>query len=219
MKVDQFFIVLQAAHLLPLAIAGIRYKRIDPSYRPFILLLLLGFVNETANYLSIKFWGTNSISFNLFHLVECWLILCQFKVWGFFKNKKVYIALLVVTSLAWLVENFIYSTILTFNPYFRILYAFLIELIIANRIIYVITEKTSIVKNAKFLICIGLIIVFMYQIIFEGALIADPDFAGNSTNIILTSFAFMDVFVQLLYAWAFAVAPVKMALLWNKKTD
>ena len=54
MKVDQFFVILQVAHLLPLVIAGIRYSRMDPAYRPFILLLLLGFLNESVNYLLIK---------------------------------------------------------------------------------------------------------------------------------------------------------------------
>ena len=95
------------------------------------------------------------------------------------------------------------------------LYAFLIELIIANRIIYVVTEKTSIRKNAKFLICVGLIIVFMYQIVYEGALLADPGLTETSSKIIIKTMGFTDVFVQLLYAWAFLVAPGKLDLLWK----
>jgi hypothetical protein len=218
MKIDDFFIILQIAHLVPLAIAGIRYSRIDPSYRPFILLLLLGFLNETANYISIKTIGANSVSFNVFQIIDCCILLYQFKAWGFFKNKNVFLTLIIVALSVWVTENFIYSSILTFNPYFRVSYAFLIELIIANRIIYVVTENTSIIKNAKFLICIGLVIMFMYQIVFEGVLISDPSMGTDASKLIIKSFGFMNVFVQLLYAWAFAVAPAKLELLWTKKT-
>lgn len=216
MKVDQFFIILQVAHLLPLIIAGVRYSRMDPSYRPFILLLLLGFVNESINYLLIKKFGSNSVSFNIFHIVECSVLLYQFKVWGFFKDKKIYPVLMAIAVAGWVAENFFYSGMHVFNPYFRVLYAFLIELIIANRIIYVVNEKTNVAKNAKFIICIGLIIVFMYQIVYEGALMADPGQTDTSSKIIIKTMGFIDVFVHLLYAWAFIVAPGKMDLLWKR---
>ena len=215
MKVDQFFLILQAAHLLPLVIACVRYHRMDPAYRPFILLLLLGVINESVNYLLIKRYGTNSVSFNLFHIVECAVLLYQFNVWEFFSDKRIYFALLGSAAAAWTMENFLFSSIRIFNPYFRVLCAFLIELIIANRIIYVVTEKTSIAKNAKFVICVGLIIVFMYRMVYEGALLADPGLTENSSKLIIKMMGFTDVFVHLLYAWAFLVAPGKFDLMWK----
>ena len=215
MKVDQFFLILQVAHLLPLAIAGIRYHRMDPAYRPFILLLLLGFINESVNYLLIKKFGTNSVSFNIFHIVECSVLLYQFSVWGFFNDKRIYFALLISAAVAWTTENFLYSSIRFFNPYFRVLCAFLVEVIIANRIIYVVAEKTSIAKNAKFIICVGLIIVFMYRMVYEGALLADPVLTEASSKLIIKTMGFTDVFVHLLYAWAFLVAPGKFDLMWK----
>ena len=212
MNVDQYFILLQAAHLIPIGIALIRYSVIDPSYRPFIFLLVLGVVNETINYLSIKLFGSNAVSFNVFHIVECLVLLYQFRIWNFFRSNRFFQVLVSAAVIASFSENFLFSSITVFNPYFRIFYAFLIELIIANRIIYIVNERTSVVKNARFIICVGLIIVFIYQIVFEGALMADPGLGETSSKLIIKLMGFTDVFVQLLYASALIVAPPKPVL-------
>jgi hypothetical protein len=216
MNVDQYFILQQVTHAVPLVIAAVRYSKIDASYRPFILLLLLGFINETINYLSIKLFRTNSISFNIFHIVEFLFLLYQFRLWDFFKSRTFYKALVIFGLLAWVAENFLLSSITVLNPYFRIFYAFTIELIIANRLIYVVNEKRSLAKNAKFLICIGLIILYMYQIIFEGALLSRSPL-GTTSILIIRAMGYTDVIVQFMFSWALLVASEKIALAWEKK--
>jgi hypothetical protein len=218
MNLDQYFILLQVTHAVPLAIAAMRYKKLDASFRPFMLLLLLGLINETISYVSIKLFRTNSISFNFFHIVEFLLLLYQFKIWGFFKSKLFYYTAAVVAILVWAVENFLLSSIMLLNPYFRILYAFVIELIIANRLIYVVNEKTTLTKNARFLICIGLIIVYMYQIIFEGALLS-PEPVSRTSQLIIRAIGYTDILVQLLYSWAFLVASDKISFNWETKSQ
>ena len=218
MNVDQYFLLLQVTHGVPVAIAAFRYKKLDHSFRPFMLLLLLGFINESINYASIKLFKTNSISYNFFHIVEFLLLLYQFKIWGFFRSKVFYNSAAIIAMLAWSTENFIVSNIMVVNPYFRILYAFVIELIIANRLIYVVNEKTSLAKNARFLICIGLIIVYMYQIIFEGALLS-PEPPGRTSEFIIRAMGYTDILVQLLYSCAFLVASEKISFNWQRKNQ
>src|SRR6476659_6418242 len=147
MKLFKFFLLSEFV-FIPLVVALIRYRKIDPSFRPFILLLALGFINQLLGYILILLYHTNVVTFNVFQLVECLLILYQFKRWGFLKTRPALLNLLFVASLIfWLVQNIVLGKLQELSPYFRIYYAFMLVLIIVNEIIYVANETVSIASN------------------------------------------------------------------------
>jgi hypothetical protein len=215
MSVFQLFLFMQLARLVPFAIGMIRWKKIDPSYKPFIILLGMGLINETINYILIKYRETNVIPFNVFQIVECLVILYQFRVWGFFRKNYYFYCAAGAFVTFWFIQNVVFKGIFAFYPYFRVFYAFTIVIIILNRIIYVANENTNVLRNARFIISTGMIIFFIYQIVFEGALIVNK---RDDNEIFIKLFGFMDIFMNIIYAWAMYIAPGKRAFAWNKNT-
>jgi hypothetical protein len=216
MSVFQLFLLMQFARLIPFLIGVSRWKKIDPTYKPFIVLLGLGLVNESISYLLIKVIGTNVIPFNVFQIVECLVLLYQFRVWQFFrKNYYFYVAAGAFIAF-WIIQNLVFGGLQNFYPYFRVFYAFTIVLIILNRIIYVANENTNVFRNAKFIISSGLIIFFIYQILFEGALIANTTVEEQERNIFIKLLGFMDIMMNVIYIWAMYIAPGKRDFAWNK---
>ena len=210
MELTSFFLLMQFSSLVPVAIGIIRYRKIDPSYRPFVLWLTLGFINESVNYILIKLVGTNVISFNIFQLIESVLIIYQFRVWGFLKDKPRLLNWIgIIFIIAWITQNLVYQKIFAFSPFFRIFYAFIIVLLIVNEIIYIANETSNVFKNAKFIICTTMIIFFIYQILYEGALIISSSQVKNSSNMIIEYLGYVNAFLNLLYAWALLVIPKK----------
>ena len=84
--------------------------------------------------------------------------------------------MLIVPTLIWFVENLIFGKIMVFSPYFRMLYAFLLVLLSITEINYKIThENKQLYRSPKFILSIGLILFFVYQILYEWALSVEPD--------------------------------------------
>jgi hypothetical protein len=218
MTVFLLFLSMQVARLIPLLIGIIRWKKIDPSYKPFIVLLALGLINETISYVLIKTIGTNVIPFNIFQIVECLVILYQFRVWGFFRKNYYFYGAAFAFITFWITQNLVFKGIFNFHPYFRVFYAFTIVLIILNRIIYVANENMNVFRNAKFIISTGFVIFFIYQILFEGALIANTTVEEQKRNIFIKLFMFMDIIMNIIYIWAMYIAPGKRDFAWNKNT-
>jgi len=212
MTLTQYFILMQAARAIPLSIGLFNWKKMDTAYRPFFILLALGFVNETISFVLIKTKHSNVYPFNIFQIVECLFLLYQFKVWGFFRKQYYFNTVVLFFIAFWIVQNIGFHQISRFSPYFRVFYAFSVDIIILNKIIYIANENTSVFRNPKFLISTGLIIFFIYQIIFEWALIIDPGGDGNRTGIIIRFLGYMDILTNLLYGWAVFVACRKRSL-------
>jgi hypothetical protein len=209
---------MQIARLIPFLIGIIRWKKIDATYKPFIVLLGLGLINETISYVLIKLIKTNVIPFNIFQIVECLVLLYQFRMWSFFRRDYYFYVAGGAFIAFWVVQNVVYGGLTSFIPYFRVFYAFTIVLIILNRIIYVANENTNVFRNAKFIISTGLIIFFIYQILFEGALIVNTTVESQQRNIFIKLLMFMDIMMNVIYIWAMYIAPSKRDFVWNKNT-
>lgn len=204
--------------LVPLLIGLIRFNRTVVSYQPFLLLLALAFTSEMISFICIRvLYASNAIPCNLYGLAECMVILYQFYIWGFLKRKRrLFIALVILMSVGWIVENLVFKGIETFErPLFRVAYAFMVVLLSINDINYLIVQDNkSLLKNSRFLICTGFIIFFIYQIIYEASM-----FIGSDTILSLRlvfSFNYINAFVNLLYAIAVLFIPVKAAYYFNK---
>lgn len=199
--------------LLPLIIGLIRFRKIQSSYRPFVILIMAAALTELLSFLSIRLFRTNAIVSNVYCLAECLLILYQFYRWRFHaRPRKWYWTIPALCVLIWLTENLVFFKILEFGPVFRVSYAFLAVMLSINEINYLIThENRQLFKNARFLICIGFIVYFLYQILFEGALLlADSETDTAISNKIISLSVYVNVLVNIVYAAAMWMIPENM---------
>jgi hypothetical protein len=213
------FLVSQLV-IIPLVIGLIRFNRTVVSFQPFLLLLSLAFLSETISFICISLLETsNAVPSNLYGLAESIVIIYQFFVWGTLKRKRLlFIGLLAAFAAVWITENIIFHKIETFSPYFRVTYAFVTVLLSINEINYLIVkDNKSLFRNARFLVCLGFIIIFIYQIIYEASL-----FIGSDTVLslqIIFMFNYINAFVNLIYAIAVLCIPVKSSYYFDKHFD
>lgn len=199
--------------LLPLIIGLIRIRKIQSNYYPFVALIILGALSELLSFLSIRLFGSNAVVSNIYTLLECMLILYQFYRWRFYAQpRKWHLIIPAICLLIWITENLVFMYITQFRPAFRISYAFVIVMISINEINYLIThENRQLFKNARFLICIGFIIFFLYQILFEGSYYFSK--IGSTpvvSNKIFALQVYVNAFVNVIYAAAMLFIPEKM---------
>jgi hypothetical protein len=214
------FLISQTV-LIPLLIGLIRFNRTVASFQPFLLLLALAFISETISYICIQILDTgNAVPFNLYGLAEAMVIMYQFYVWGFLKRKRSLFFILTggLTTL-WFTENLLLNKIETFSPVFRVAYAFIVVLLSINEINFMIVrDNKNLLKNARFLVCLGFITFFVYQIIYEASYFVGTDTSALSKKIIIM-FNYINGFVNLIYAIAVLCIPVKEAYYFNKHFD
>jgi hypothetical protein len=205
--------LLSQSILLPLIIGLIRLRRIrDEGYQPFFILLAVGFLTELISFILIKgFHHSNIIPLNIYSLVEWTLIAWQFHVWHTLRQRKVlFYCLLIFTMLAWVTENLIFWKIVEIVPYFRLLYSFEIVLLSVNLINFMIThDNRSLLRNPKFLICIGFIIYFFFMILYFWALQVSRVGKTGITSSIIFVIAYVNVLTNSIFAVALLLVPAK----------
>ncbi|MVT08233.1 hypothetical protein [Chitinophaga tropicalis] len=213
------FLVSQLV-IIPLLIGLIRFNRTVASFQPFLLLLSLAFLSETISFICIRVLNTsNAVPSNLYGLAESIVIIYQFYVWGFLRRKpRLFSGLLLGLGMLWITENILFNKIETFSPWFRVTYAFVSVLLSINEINYLIVQDNkNLIKNARFLVCLGFIIFFIYQIIYEASL-----FVGSDTVFalrVIFMFNYINAFVNLIYAIAVLFIPVKPSYYFKKHFD
>jgi hypothetical protein len=205
------FLVSQSI-LFPLIIGLLRIKTVKKNYLPFFCNLSLGCLVEIISYNLIKKHHTsNAIPTNLFVLAEWLLLSYQFYQWGFFKKQKKNLPLLLAIPVSiWIIENVVFWKIVEFSPYFRVSYSFLLVLMSISRINFMITyDHKNLFRNPVFIICIGFIVYFIYQIIYEWTYqlsIVEPT---HFTETISYLFGYMNALVNIIFGIAFLLIPVQ----------
>ena len=151
------------------AVAGlVRYKKVNRAYHPFIYLMWAGFFNEIASKLTEHYFRTNSYNSNTYCLLEVLLVLYMFWEWRLFAKKATPIVIGIVMCAVWIIENFVIASMKEFNSYFTIAYTFLIVVLsisMLNKML--MTEKSLLIKNPKFLILLGFVLFFSYSGVVE----------------------------------------------------
>jgi len=196
------------------AITGIvRYRSIRENYRPFVWLILVAALTELLSRLSIKLFHSNAVVSNIYCLAECMLILYQFYRWRFnAKRRNWYWAIPALLAMIWITENLFFMRIGQFGPVFRVSYAFVIVMLSINEINYLIThENRGLLKNARFIICIGFIIFFLYQMLFEGSLyISAVQKNAVISNKIISIAIYINVLTNIIFGVAMLLIPKNM---------
>lgn len=205
--------------IIPAVIIGIaRFRRIDPTYYPFVynvsfvlLVEIIVWFIKSAN-IAGTYAGVN-IAQNVFAIIDIALFTWLFHNWGLFNyNRKVFIAVLGIFLAAWLtITVFIYG-IERFGLYFLGLYSFILVFFsITTFGKVIIQERINLFSNAKFWICLAILIFYTFFIIFCTTQITlfnlkvSIGFQNNLHRII----AYCNLLANLLYAVAALWIPRK----------
>ncbi len=177
-------------------------------------MLLIGLLAEIVSFILINTHNlSNAPVIKIYSIIECCIVLYQFYLWKrTVKYKYLYLFLAGACTVFWLIEVVIFSNLNTFSPYFRVFYAFIIVLLGINQInAMMFYHNDTLLKNPKFVISLGFIIFFLYQIIYEASFFIGYDKSVVANKIII-GFGYINLFINLIYG-------VAMFLITQKNKD
>lgn len=194
------------------SIAAFRFKKINRLYYPFLYLIWIGCLSEIVSIALAKIYLNSYINNNIYALIESILITLLFKNFALFNDyKKIFPTIILSLVLIWMVENFAFGHITTFNVYFSIYYSFMIVLMsitIINKMI--VRSMKNIFKNATFLLCIAFVIYFTFQVLIYAFWIygieAQKEFLLKLFSIII----YINLLTNLIYALSISWMPRKL---------
>jgi hypothetical protein len=198
---------------IPFCVAIFRWKRIDKTYHPFFVLLGLGVLTEVFSFWVIQGLKVSNASIvNVYGLLEYTLIVLQFYRWrGFRMGMTGFYLLQAGSLLLWIVCNLVFFHLRDYDlPLYRIFSSFVIVILSINEINrMIIHENGSLYKNARFIICLGFIIFFLYYILYEGAFLVGKTDKSQVSIDIIHLFNKVNAFVNGLYLVAVILVPRK----------
>jgi hypothetical protein len=187
----------------------IRYKKILTSYQPFVYFAWLSVINDLLSAMLVAMMHTNPVNGNIYVLCEAFLFLWLFRNWGILKDRAMaYIAVLL--SLIWIYDNFIWHQITRLNSLFRISYSFVLIFLAINQLNKLIVgERGILLRNTKFLICIGICIFYSYKASIEVFYLIELQASNNFYSNIFLIHIIVNLFVNLIYGLAALWIPTK----------
>jgi hypothetical protein len=193
----------------------VRFRRIDSAYYPFIYNIIVALLVEILNrILTVKGYPSAfMLVLNIFSYIDFFLFLWLFHNWGLFNRKKsTFIAIAGAFFIIWLLSNILVTGFIKHNLYFFVLYAFALIFFSVNTFNKtVVHERSSIFRNAKFWICLGVIIFYSFFVVTESTGISlflhnvSVEFRRGLQSISV----FSNLLVNLLYAVAVLWIPRK----------
>lgn len=191
-------------------ISWVRLKKTDPAYLPFFILLWLGLVTEITSIFFMKKGYSNILYYNIFSLAEAMLISWQFNNWKLFARKKVYYLIQAMFLAGWITEFLLRDGTSHFVSYFIIGYSTVVVFLaigIINGVIF--RESTPLLLNPVFLISMGLIVYFTYMALIEIFWVYGLNKSSIFRIRVYDIFAFINLFTNLLFAFATLWIPMK----------
>lgn len=198
--------------LFPCLSGLFRLEAIRQVFRPFVALVTIAAVTEIISFITIRMDGNNSAIINVYSLVEYSLILYQFYCWRSQSHmRKWYPWLGLLLAVVWIGENLVTGSIHIVGPVFRVSSAFILVILSINEINYlIIHENRNLLKNARFLICMGFVIYFLYEILLEGSFYISQKENNVTANKIIELFTYVNVMVNVIYGVAVWFIPKKI---------
>jgi hypothetical protein len=192
-------------------IACIRFQRINSSYYPFVFCIWVACINEILSYILGHTVHNTSVNNNIYILLEFLLFTWQFERWGIFKGyRRLLQAILIITVLFWLTENFYISKINRVTFYFRIYYSFLIVLMSITTINQlIISERKTVARNATFLICLGFLIYYTFKVLTQTFWLYGVSVSREFRLNVIYTMLYINLLANLIYALAVLWMPTK----------
>lgn len=152
--------------LLVGAIGIVRFRQIRDSFRPFIYLIWIGCFTELLSFYLVRHHYYNIIPYTIYSLFESLFLLWFFQKLGTVKAKPFFYFLTTLFIAAWIIESSVTQRFGdNFTFYFNMLYDLVVVLLSIRAINDLLFVEKNLLKNPAFLICIGLLIFFTYDII------------------------------------------------------
>ncbi len=198
-----------------IAIAGIfaviRFKHTTRFYHPFLFFIWTALASEIINDICIRFFHSTEVNSNIYTLIEFLLIVWLFAQWNsIYTDKKFYYTILVIGFAVWVLDNLLLYSLQHQNSIFRIFYAILfvyLSIMQINKLIF--SSEKNIVYNSQFIICIAFLIYFSYKATFEIFFLVQVGWSNNFYVQLFTIFVFVNLFSNILYAFAVLCIPKK----------
>lgn len=206
-----FFFVLSCSIFVAAIIGTIKIRRVFPYYFPFFLCCCLACLNEIVSYLTGKWYHNDSVTNNIYVLAETLLITWQFYKWdNFGKQQWVFWLLLLGTLSVWCWEYHDGKSIQAIGLYFRLYAAFIIVMMsVKLNSQLIVHHRKPLISHPVFLICCGFILFFTFEILIETCWIYGMDIYPEFQSNIFHIMAWLNLFVNILYAIAFLCIPTK----------
>jgi hypothetical protein len=208
--------------LFPCISGLIRWKKIRQMYQPFVILMTVAALTEVLNFIKIgSLRGNNNININVYSLIEYLFIIAQFYYWRYYSHtRRWYPWIGLACVIVWIVENLIIGNFIYIGTVFRISSAFILVILSINEINYVlINESRYLLKNARFIICTGFLIFFLYQVLLEGAIYLTTKGDNPTANKIIDLFNYINAFVNIIYGIAVWYIPKRISLEFRRENS
>jgi hypothetical protein len=152
------------------AITGlVKWRKIKIEDKPIIVGWWLVIANETIRFIMIWHNSATIATYNMYVLPLMWLYVWQFHQWKVMP-KKFTVFLMGALSLLWFMDYFViegYSLDKAHYIYRVALSLTFVFLSVTSMNIQIIKEKGGLMKNHRFLICLGITIFYTYRIFVD----------------------------------------------------
>jgi len=155
--------LLSQSIIFPITVGILRIKKLVKAYAPFFIVLILGLLAELTSFFFINVLKiSNAPVIKGYSLFECCLLIYQLYLWkNSDRNRQWFMVLMGICISFWFIETVVFSNLNTFSPYFRVFYAFVLVLLSINQInAMMFNHEGSLLKNPRFILCLGFIIFF-----------------------------------------------------------
>lgn len=207
----QLSVIFSFSITIAAVIGWIRFKKINPTYYPFLICVWVGLLNEILSYIIAHTGHSTAVNNNIYVLAESLLFTWQFKNWGLFQRSKyLFVGILVSFSIFWYVESFFVPRITYITSYFRVFYSFVIILMSINIINeLLIRERTNMLKSSAFLICTAFVIYYTYKVIVGVFWLYGLGGSRQFRISIVSILIYINLLTNLIYALAVLWMPTK----------
>ncbi len=167
--------------LLPFIAGLVRWNKMDPGYKPLILIFGCAYLAEQYRFLQVINFNyklgwplpLSFLGYNLYILIISILYPIWFSKQGDFRKYPWILYLLIFLMVAgWTTDHFFIPGNDLFKPtkYFRIFYSFILCMLAIQHLnILLVTERKSLLKNSSFLVCIAILLFFLPYVLTESA--------------------------------------------------
>ncbi len=202
--------ILNLFLLVPAVVAIYRFRLIDKTFLPFLLLIWVGAVNEILSLVLIYTVKTNSANSNIYVLLEYILVMYQFYRWSD-RSAKLYLFFILAGLLVWITDNLLLNSIFYRNALFRIFYSFIVIFFSIDQVNKLIVyERRSLFKNPVFLVCLTFLIYYSCKAFVEVFITFDLGLDEAFNEKVIMLMVFSNFFSNILYTIALVCIPPKL---------
>ncbi|MDB5200841.1 MAG: hypothetical protein JWQ27_250 [Ferruginibacter sp.] len=207
---DYSLVVLFSYSIFIAAIVGVgKIKNISSVYYPFVFLTWIAAINEVISFYASKYFHTNVLNNNIYVLFEPLFILWQFSEWKLFgKNKQLPLLIAVLVTIGWCIDYHDITNGSTVHLYYRIItsgFIVLCSVYLLSKVI--IHYQKALVKHTVFLVCIGFILFFTFEIFIDIFWMYSSRFNAVFQSNVFKIITWINLFVNIIYAYAVICIP------------